>query len=111
AARQLSDGSVAVLGLPLASVNRLIAQLFTLFFVFGIVVVLLGAVVTRVLVGSTFGPLRQVERTAAAIADGDFGQRLGNTTANTEVGRLNRSLNRLLNRIDGPLADRARTNQ
>jgi two-component system OmpR family sensor kinase len=109
AARQLSDGSVAVLGLPLASVNRLIAQLFTLFFVFGIVVVLLGAVVTRVLVGSTFGPLRQVERTAAAIADGDFGQRLGNTTANTEVGRLNRSLNRMLNRIDGALADRART--
>ena len=107
--RHLSDGSVAVLGLPLASVNRLIAQLFTLFFVFGIVVVLLGAVVTRVLVGSTFGPLRQVERTAAAIADGDFGQRLGNTTANTEVGRLNRSLNRMLNRIDGALADRART--
>ena len=109
AVRHLSDGSVAVLGLPLESVNRLIAQLFTLFFVFGIVVVLLGAVVTRVLVGSTFGPLRQVERTAAAIADGDFGQRLGNTTANTEVGRLNRSLNRMLNRIDGALADRART--
>jgi two-component system OmpR family sensor kinase len=50
-----------------------------------------------------------VERTAAAIADGDFGQRLGNTTPNTEVGRLNRSLNRMLNRIDGALADRART--
>jgi two-component system OmpR family sensor kinase len=109
AVRHLDDGSTAVLGLPLESVNRLIAQLFTLFFVFGIVVVLLGAVVTRVLVGSTFGPLRQVERTAAAIADGDFGQRLGNTTANTEVGRLNRSLNRMLNRIDGALADRART--
>jgi two-component system OmpR family sensor kinase len=106
--RQIGGETVA-LGLPLESINKLIAQLFTLFFVFGIIVVLLGAVVTRLLVGSTFGPLKQVERTAAAIADGDFGQRLGNTTPNTEVGRLNRSLNRMLNRIDGALADRART--
>ncbi len=109
AAMRLSDDSIAVLGIPLASINRLIAQLFTLFFVFGIAVVVVGAVLTRVLVGSTFSPLKQVEQTAAAIADGDFGQRLGYTTPNTEVGRLNRSLNRMLNRIDGALADRART--
>jgi two-component system OmpR family sensor kinase len=86
-----------------------IARLFTLFFLFGVVVVVAGAVLTRLLVSSAFAPLRQVERTAAAIADGDFGQRLGNTTANTEVGRLNRSLNRMLNRIDRALTDRART--
>jgi two-component system OmpR family sensor kinase len=109
AAKPLGDGTIAVLGIPLASINRLIAQLFTLFFVFGIAVVLVGGVLTRVLVGSTFSPLKRVERTAAAIADGDFGQRLGNTAANTEVGRLNRSLNRMLNQIDGALADRART--
>ena len=109
AVKRLSDKSLAVLGLPLASINGVLAQLFTLFFVFGIIVVLLGAGLTRILVGSTFSPLKQVERTAAAIADGDFGQRLGNTTPNTEVGRLNRSLNRMLNRIDGALADRART--
>ena len=109
AAMRLSDDSIAVLGIPLESINKLIAQLFTLFFVFGIGVVIVGAVLTRVLVGSTFSPLKQVEQTAAAIADGDFGQRLGYTTPNTEVGRLNRSLNRMLNRIDGALADRART--
>jgi two-component system OmpR family sensor kinase len=109
AAATLPDRSIIVLGLPLDSINRLIAQLFTLFFVFGIGVVVVGGVLTRVLVGSTFSPLKQVERTAAAIADGDFGQRLGYTTPNTEVGRLNRSLNRMLNRIDGALADRART--
>lgn len=109
AARQLDDGTIAVLGTPLGSINRLIAQLFTLFFVFGIGVVIVGGVLTRVLVGSTFSPLKRVERTAAAIADGDFGQRLGNTSPNTEVGRLNRSLNRMLNQIDGALADRART--
>lgn len=109
AAKTLGDGTIAVLGTPLRSINELIAQLFTLFFVFGLGVVVVGGVLTRILVGSTFTPLKQVERTAAAIADGDFGQRLGYTTPNTEVGRLNRSLNRMLNRIDGALADRART--
>ncbi|MBW4041366.1 MAG: HAMP domain-containing histidine kinase [Acidobacteria bacterium] len=109
AAKTLSDHTIVVLGMPLQSIDELIAQLFVLFFVFGIGVVVIGGVLTRVLVGSTFSPLKQVERTAAAIADGDFGQRLGYTTPNTEVGRLNRSLNRMLNRIDGALADRART--
>ena len=109
AVKQLSDQSLAVLGLPLRGINGVIAQLLTLFFLFGLLVVAAGAVLTRILVGSTFSPLKQVERTAAAIADGDFGQRLGNTTPNTEVGRLNRSLNRMLNQIDGALADRART--
>ena len=108
-AKVLPDGSIAVLGLPLTSINRLTAQLFTLFFAFGVAIVLLGGIITRILVGSTFAPLKHVERTAAAIADGDFGQRLGHTTPNTEVGRLNRSLNTMLNRIDGALADRART--
>jgi two-component system OmpR family sensor kinase len=60
-------------------------------------------------VTTTFAPLREVERTAAAIADGDFSQRLGGATPNTEVGRLNRSLNTMLNRIDRAFKDRART--
>lgn len=102
-------GQTIAIGLPLDQTNEVIARLFTVFFLFGVVVVILGAVLTRVLVGSTFGPLREVERTAQAIAEGDFGQRLGNATPNTEVGRLNRSLNQMLNRIDRALADRART--
>ena len=109
AVKDLGDGTLAVLGLPLQGVDDVLAQLLTLFLLFGVAVVVAGAILTRVLVGSTFSPLKQVERTAAAIADGDFGQRLGNTTPNTEVGRLNRSLNRMLNQIDGALADRART--
>lgn len=108
AVKPISGGAIAA-GLPLEATNQTIARLFTLFFLFGIVVVVVGALLTRLLVGSAFKPLRQVERTAAAIADGDFGQRLGNTTPNTEVGRLNRSLNRMLNRIDRALTDRART--
>ncbi|WP_374947618.1 sensor histidine kinase [Agreia sp.] len=82
----------------------------SIFLAFGIGVVVLGAMLTRLLVTSTFGPLRQVERTAAAIADGgDFSQRMAVETPNTEVGRLNRSLNTMLSRIDRAFDDRART--
>jgi two-component system OmpR family sensor kinase len=98
-----------IVGLPLDSTNKAIARMFTLFLLFGIVVVVLGAVLTRLLVTSAFGPLRQVEQTAAEIADGDFSQRLTGATPNTEVGRLNRSLNTMLSRIDRAFSDRART--
>jgi len=89
--------------------ERLLAVYLTIFLGFGLGVVLIGALLTRMLVTSTFMPLREVERTAAAIADGDFSQRLGGATPNTEVGRLNRSLNTMLNRIDRAFRDRART--
>ena len=89
--------------------ESLLGAYLTIFLGFGFGVVLVGALLTRMLVTSTFMPLREVERTAAAIADGDFSQRLGGATPNTEVGRLNRSLNTMLNRIDRAFRDRART--
>jgi two-component system OmpR family sensor kinase len=108
-AKPLNDGTVVVLGLPFDNSNRIVAQLLTLFFLFGAIVIVVGAVLTRLLIITTLAPLRQVERTAAAIAGGDFGQRLDDTSTSTEIGRLNRSLNRMLTRIDTALADRART--
>ncbi|MGY4857888.1 sensor histidine kinase [Cryobacterium sp. AP23] len=81
----------------------------SIFLGFGVGVVVVGAMLTRLLVTTTFAPLREAERTAAAIADGDFSQRLGGATPNTEVGRLNRSLNTMLSRIDRAFKDRART--
>lgn len=50
-----------------------------------------------------------MELTASHIANGDFSQRLTTMTPNTEVGRLNRSLNTMLSRIDRAFADRAQT--
>jgi two-component system OmpR family sensor kinase len=98
-----------ILAISSQDTERLLAAYLTIFLGFGLGVVLVGALLTRMLVTSTFMPLREVERTAAAIADGDFSQRLGGATPNTEVGRLNRSLNTMLNRIDRAFRDRART--
>ncbi|MEX1077988.1 MAG: HAMP domain-containing sensor histidine kinase [Homoserinimonas sp.] len=98
-----------VIGLSLNDTNATIARYTAIFLGFSLSVILLSAALTRVLVTSTFRPLREVEATAAAIADGDFSQRLPGATPNTEVGRLNRSLNTMLGRIDRAFADRART--
>ena len=98
-----------ILAISSKDTERLLAAYLAIFLGFGFGVVVVGALLTRMLVTSTFAPLREVERTAAAIADGDFGQRLGGATPNTEVGRLNRSLNTMLNRIDRAFRDRART--
>lgn len=106
-----NTGATATLavGLNLAETNGIIGQYSAIFLGFGLSVVVLGAALTRLLVTAAFTPLREVEATAAAIADGDFSQRLAGATPNTEVGRLNRSLNTMLNRIDRAFADRART--
>jgi two-component system OmpR family sensor kinase len=100
---------VQVIGLSLNDTNATIARYTAIFLGFSLSVILLSAALTRVLVTSTFRPLREVEATAAAIADGDFSQRLPGATPNTEVGRLNRSLNVMLGRIDRAFADRAKT--
>jgi len=107
-----SDDSIGItiaIGLDLGRSNATIKQFSAIFLFFGLTVVILGGALTRLLVTSTFTPLREVEATAARFADGDFNQRLAGATPNTEVGRLNRSLNAMLGRIDRAFADRART--
>lgn len=97
-----------VVGADLTEVDNTITRYTLIFFLFAIAVILLGAAVTQLLVTSTFAPLRDVERTAARFAAGDYSQRLGGATPNTEVGRLNRSLNTMLARIDRAFAERQR---
>ncbi|WEO76600.1 HAMP domain-containing sensor histidine kinase [Cryobacterium sp. SO2] len=98
-----------LMAVSMQSAQNTVNTYLSIFLGFGVGVVVVGAMLTRLLVTTTFAPLREAERTAAAIADGDFSQRLGGATPNTEVGRLNRSLNTMLSRIDRAFKDRART--
>ena len=104
-----TDYFTVVIGIDLKDSNSTVSRLAAIFLFFGLTVVILGGAITRLLVTSTFTPLREVEATAARFAEGDFNQRLTGATPNTEVGRLNRSLNSMLGRIDRAFADRART--
>lgn len=98
-----------VIGLPLSSVNATMASFLAIFFGFGLTVVIFGAALTRLLVSATLQPLRSVESTAMSFAAGDYAQRLPESTPNTEVGRLSRSLNMMLGRIDEALDERQET--
>ncbi|MDO5052636.1 MAG: ATP-binding protein [Pseudoclavibacter sp.] len=98
-----------VIALPMSSVNSTMAAFLAIFFGFGATVVIFGAALTRMLVSATLQPLRNVEATAISFAAGDYDQRLPESTPNTEVGRLSRSLNAMLGRIDTALEERDRT--
>lgn len=104
-----TDYQPVVVAVSMVDSEKLLAAYLAIYLGLGLGVVILGGVLTRMLVTSTFAPLRQVEETAAQIAEGDFSQRMTVDTPNTEVGRLNRSLNTMLNRIDRAFTDRAHT--
>lgn len=107
----LQDGTYGtlIIASSLEKTDSVTTTYLSIFLAFGVGVVVLGAMLTRLLVSSTFAPLRAVEKTAAEIANGDFSQRMAGDTPNTEVGRLNRSLNTMLSRIDTAFTDRAKT--
>jgi two-component system OmpR family sensor kinase len=104
-----ADYSILVVGQSIDDVDSTVSRFTLIFFGFALAVIVFGAATTQLLVTSTFTPLRDVEATAARFAAGDYSQRLGGATPNTEVGRLNRSLNTMLARIDRAFADRQRT--
>jgi two-component system, OmpR family, sensor kinase len=101
--------NAVIVGYNLGENEQIIGQFALIFLFFALTVVVLGGALTRLLVTSTFAPLREVEQTAARFAAGDFSQRLERAPRNTEVGRLNESLNTMLSRIDTAFADRLKT--
>ncbi len=65
-----------------------------------IAVILLGAVFAAIIIQSTLGPLKRIEKTASKIASGDLSRRVPSAPENTEVGSLAASLNSMLSRIE-----------
>lgn len=100
------DGMSAVVALPLDTVDGALSRLVWLD-----AVVLLVAVAALVLVGRwvvRLGllPLTRVERTAQEITAGDLDLRLPDTGPDTEIGRLGRVLNSMLDRLQRALRER-----
>lgn len=102
-------GGTLIIASSTASIDQTIAQYVVIFTAFGIAVLLLGAALTRLLVTATFLPLAEVEKTALEISRGDYSKRIMVSSPHTEVGHLGESLNIMLDRLDGSLAERAHT--
>lgn len=102
------NGSVVV-ALPTRSNDALIDQYRGIGAGFGLLLLLVSGLSIWLTITSALRPLREVERTANQVAKGDTSQRLLERPGNTEIARLNRSLNSMLEGIDDALHSRNRT--
>jgi two-component system, OmpR family, sensor kinase len=91
---------ILVVGTNLGNVNQTIRQLAGIDLIVS-TIILVGLVVVGVaIVRASLRPLTDIEQTAEAIAAGDLSRRVPDRDPGTEVGRLGRSLNTMLARIE-----------
>jgi len=98
--------AVVVVAVPLGSVDRTVRKLVLVELLIGLAVLVACAVGGWYAVQRAFRPLRQIEDTAAAIADGDLTRRIPTRTAKDEVTSLSRSLNVMLAQIEQSFTQR-----
>jgi two-component system, OmpR family, sensor kinase len=105
----LSSGGkgTLIVAQSLGDMENTLAHLTLLLVVIGSAAVLVLAGVGYLIVRVSLRPLRQVELTAARIADGDLSQRVALADPRTEIGQLSQALNTMLGEIETAFADRA----
>ena len=95
-----------MVALPTDSNDQLLTQYRGIGTGFGLLLLVFSALATWLTITGALRPLREVERTADAVAKGDLSQRLFNTESKTEVARVGKSLNTMLNSIEAATASR-----
>jgi len=100
-----------VVAIPNTSNDELLDQYREVGTGFGLLLLVLSGLAIWITISQALRPLDEVERTAAAVAAGDTSQRLIERPGQTEIARINRSLNTMLNSIEGALTSRNKTLQ
>ena len=93
----------------LNDVDATVSRLVSIDVAAGLAVLAALGVAGYAMVRGSLRPLRDIERTAAAIAAGDLSRRVPEEPPGTEVGRLSRSLNGMLTQIEGAFRARERS--
>lgn len=101
-------GSVVV-ALPNSTNLELLRQYRAIGGGFGLLLLGLSGISIWLTIAQALRPLREVERTAKLIASGDLSQRLIERPGNTEIARLNRSLNSMLDSLEDSVSSRNKT--
>ncbi|MGH3067436.1 MAG: sensor histidine kinase, partial [Streptosporangiaceae bacterium] len=89
-----------IVGVDLGDINGTISQLAGIDLIVSALIIVGLAIVGVAIVRASLRPLTDIERTAQAIAAGDLSRRVPDQDPVTEVGRLGRSLNTMLARIE-----------
>ena len=103
-----ANGSVIV-ALPTQSNRQIIAEYGVIGGRFGIFLLTLSGLSIWLTITSALRPLKEVERTSEAVKSGKFSSRLVERDPKTEIGRLNRALNSMLDSIEGAVRGRDKT--
>ena len=103
-----ANGSVVV-ALPIDTNRQIIREYGVIGGRFGIFLLVLSGFSIWLTITSALRPLKEVERTAEAIKAGKFSTRLMQRHGKTEIGRLNRALNSMLDSIEGSVRGRDKT--
>jgi two-component system OmpR family sensor kinase len=98
-----------VVALPTGANNALLAQYGVIGGGFGALLLILSGLSIWLTISSALKPLNEVERTAEAVTEGDISQRLMEREGDTEIARLNRSLNTMLDGVQTAMQDRSKT--
>lgn len=102
------EGSVAV-ALPNSTNLELLRQYRAIGGGFGFLLLALIGLSIWLTIAQALRPLREVERTAKLVASGDLSQRLIERPGKTEIARLNRSLNSMLDSLEDSVSSRNKT--
>jgi two-component system, OmpR family, sensor kinase len=98
---QVSDeGFTLIVGADLGDINGIVGQLTGIDLIVSAIIMVGLALVGVAIVRASLRPLTDIEKTAEAIAAGDLSRRVPDRDPGTEVGRLGRSLNIMLTRIE-----------
>ena len=76
---------------------------------FGFLLLAISGLSIWLTIAQALRPLREVERTAKLVASGDLSQRLIERPGKTEIARLNRSLNSMLDSLEDSVSSRNKT--
>jgi two-component system OmpR family sensor kinase len=98
---------VIVSAVDVTSVYSTIGHLISIDLIVSLIVLTVLAIVGVALVRSSLRPLVEIEQTAQDIAAGDLSRRVPEWDERTEVGRLGRSLNTMLDQVEIAFRDRA----
>jgi signal transduction histidine kinase len=99
-AAEAPGGYTVLIATDLERDQDAIRRLVSIEVIVGLIVLTVLGAAGYLLVRNSLRPLAAVERTAQAIAGGDLSRRVPSGDDRTEVGRLSRSLNGMLSRIE-----------
>jgi two-component system OmpR family sensor kinase len=94
----------SVVALRLDETNNIVDRMIGLEVVVGAIVLAALAIIAQIVIRRSLRPLREVEKTASAIAGGDLHRRVPVRGTNTEVDLLSQSLNGMLSQIQQAFA-------